>query len=73
MSLVVRFLGPGRYRAEIYRDAADTSWHDNPLPIDVRTTTVRSSTVLTLRLVAGGGTAIRLRPAQHQPSRDPNS
>ncbi|MFE9062618.1 glycoside hydrolase family 97 protein [Streptomyces violaceusniger] len=60
----LRFLGPGRYRAEIYRDAADTSWHDNPLPIDVRTTTVRSSTVLTLRLVAGGGTAIRLRPAR---------
>ncbi|WP_327391707.1 glycoside hydrolase family 97 protein [Streptomyces sp. NBC_01186] len=60
----LRFLGPGRHRAEIYRDAADTDWHDNPLPIDVRTEVVRSSTVLTLRLVGGGGTAIRFRPAR---------
>ncbi|WP_158575919.1 glycoside hydrolase family 97 protein [Streptomyces corynorhini] len=60
----LRFLGRGRYSAEIYSDAAETSWHDNPLPIDVRTRTVRSSTVLTLPLVAGGGTAIRFRPAR---------
>ncbi|MFB9904352.1 glycoside hydrolase family 97 protein [Allokutzneria oryzae] len=60
----LRFLGPGRHSAEIYSDAAGTSWRDNPLPIDVRTTTVRSSTVLTLRLVAGGGTAIRFRPTR---------
>ncbi|MEV0778125.1 glycoside hydrolase family 97 protein [Streptomyces sp. NPDC050428] len=61
----LRFLGRGPYTAEIYSDAADTSWHDNPLPIDVRTRTVRASTVLELRLVAGGGTAIRFRPAPH--------
>ncbi|GAB2927096.1 hypothetical protein GCM10022245_68840 [Streptomyces mayteni] len=60
----LRFLGPGRHLAEIFRDAADTSWHDNPLPIEVETRTVRSSTVLTLRLVAGGGTAIRFRPGR---------
>ncbi|MDT0444028.1 glycoside hydrolase family 97 protein [Streptomyces johnsoniae] len=60
----LRFLGPGRHSAEIYRDAVDTSWHDNPLPIDVHTRTVRSATVLTLRLVAGGGTAIRFRPTR---------
>ncbi|SDM56136.1 glycoside hydrolase family 97 protein [Allokutzneria albata] len=58
----LRFLGSGRYTAEIYRDAAETSWHHNPLPIEVETRTVRSSTVLSLRLVAGGGTAIRFRP-----------
>lgn len=55
----LRFLGPGQYNAEIYSDAADTSWHENPLPIDVRTEAVRSSTTLTLPLIAGGGTAIR--------------
>ncbi|NGN67751.1 glycoside hydrolase family 97 protein [Streptomyces sp. A7024] len=59
----LHFLGPGRFLAEIYRDAADTDWHDNPLPIDVETRTVRSSTALTLRLPAAGGTAIRFRPA----------
>jgi len=64
LRLPLRFLGRGRYRAEIYSDAADTSWHDNPLPIDVRTETVRASTVLKLKLVAGGGTAIRFRPAR---------
>ncbi|WHX24381.1 glycoside hydrolase family 97 C-terminal domain-containing protein [Streptomyces malaysiensis subsp. malaysiensis] len=61
LRLPLRFLGRGRYTAEIYSDAADTSWHDNPLPIDVRTETVRASTVLKLTLVAGGGTAIRFR------------
>ncbi|MGW7692676.1 glycoside hydrolase family 97 C-terminal domain-containing protein [Streptomyces asiaticus] len=56
-------MGRGRYRAEIHSDAADTSRHDNPLPIDVRTETVRASTVLKLKLIAGGGTAIRFRRA----------
>lgn len=60
----LRFLGPGRHRAEIYRDADSTDWHDDPLPVDVQTRTVRSSTVLELRLVAGGGTAIRFGPAR---------
>ncbi|AOS62196.1 glycoside hydrolase family 97 protein [Actinoalloteichus hymeniacidonis] len=58
----LRFLGRGRHHAEIYRDGPDTTWKGNPLPIEVHTETVRSSTVLTLRLVAGGGTAIRFRP-----------
>ncbi|MFJ7240800.1 glycoside hydrolase family 97 protein [Streptomyces olivaceus] len=65
LRIPLRFLGRGRYRAEIYSDAADTSWHDNPLPIDVRTETVRASTVLRLRLVAGGGAAIRFRRSRH--------
>lgn len=61
----LRFLGPGRHEAEIYSDAKDTDWHDNPLPIDIRTRTVRSSTVLSLPLVGGGGTAIRFRRTRH--------
>ncbi|WP_179120134.1 glycoside hydrolase family 97 protein [Streptomyces tsukubensis] len=64
LRIPLRFLGPGSHEAEIYRDADDTDWHDNPLPIDILTRTVRSSTVLTLRLVAGGGTAIRFRPGR---------
>ncbi|WP_170970547.1 glycoside hydrolase family 97 protein [Streptomyces zhaozhouensis] len=58
----LRFLARGRYVAEIYQDAAETTWRENPLPIDIRTETVRASTTLRLRLVAGGGTAIRFRP-----------
>ncbi|MEU0471186.1 glycoside hydrolase family 97 C-terminal domain-containing protein [Streptomyces olivaceus] len=61
----MRFLGRGRYRAEIYSDDADTRWHDNPLPIDVRTETVRAAAVRRRRLVAGGGAAIRLRRSRH--------
>ncbi|MEV7090794.1 glycoside hydrolase family 97 protein [Streptomyces sp. NPDC093085] len=60
----LRFLGPGRWTAEIYADAPETSWHDNPLPVTVESRTVRRTTTLTLRLTAAGGTAIRFTPAR---------
>lgn len=57
------FLAPGRYVAEIYADAPETSWRDNPLPVETRTVLVRPSTVLAVSMVAGGGQALRIRPA----------
>ncbi|WP_086824138.1 glycoside hydrolase family 97 protein [Allokutzneria sp. NRRL B-24872] len=57
------FLGPGPHLAEIFRDAPGTSWHHDPLPVDVRTEAVDASSTLALRLVAGGGAAIRLTPS----------
>jgi alpha-glucosidase len=56
------FLEPGRrYVAEIYADAEDSHWRDNPLPIDIRQRNVDSRTRLTIRMAPGGGQAIRLR------------
>ncbi|MFO7314034.1 glycoside hydrolase family 97 protein [Rhodothermus marinus] len=59
------FLEPGRkYVAEIYRDAPDADWRTNPLAIEITRQIVDASTVLTLRLAPGGGTAIRFHPVE---------
>ncbi len=59
------FLEPGRkYVAEIYRDAPDADWRTNPLAIEITRQIVDASTVLTLRLAPGGGTAIRFHPLE---------
>jgi alpha-glucosidase len=58
------FLDAGRgYVAEVYRDADDAHWQTNPLAVTVETGLVDGSTVLPFRLAAGGGQAVRLRPA----------
>lgn len=51
------------YVAEIYSDSADTTWRGNPLPMDVDRVLVTSGTDVTAALVAGGGQAMRIRPA----------
>jgi alpha-glucosidase len=56
------FLGSGTYRAEIYEDAADAS--QNPKHVVIRQQSVRGGDTLTLRLVAGGGCAIRFVPSR---------
>jgi alpha-glucosidase len=56
------FLGTGMYTAEIYEDAPDAT--QNPKHVTIRRQTVRSSDELTLRLVSGGGCAIRFLPAR---------
>jgi alpha-glucosidase len=56
------FLGNGKYTAEMYEDAADAA--DNPKHVAIRRQTVRKSNTLTLRLVRGGGCAIRFVSAQ---------
>ncbi len=58
------FLDPGRkYVAEIYRDGLNADWVDHPYDIIIEQQLVDSTTVLPLRLAAGGGQAIRFRPA----------
>jgi hypothetical protein len=59
------FLKPGqRYTATIYADAATADWQKNPMAYQIRQVQVDSKTVLTLRLAAGGGTAISLKPVK---------
>jgi len=63
LSVPLSFLDPGReYLAEIYRDGDDAHWRTNPFAFVRETRTVTSSDVLSLRLAAGGGQAIRLVP-----------
>ncbi|MFG1911461.1 glycoside hydrolase family 97 catalytic domain-containing protein [Kribbella sp. NPDC048928] len=57
------FLAHGTFVAEIYADAQDTTWKGNPLPIEIKSVLVRSSTKLSVSLVGGGGQAVKLRPA----------
>ena len=58
------FLDAGRsYVADVYRDADDADWQSNPLAVTVETGLVDAATVLPVRLAAGGGQAVRLRPA----------
>lgn len=58
------FLDAGRtYIAEIYRDGDDADWENNPYSLVYEERLVDSSTVMELRLAAGGGQAIRFRPA----------
>jgi alpha-glucosidase len=57
------FLEPGvQYCADVYRDAADTTYQTNPLAYAIDHLTVTSESTLELRLAAGGGQAIRLHP-----------
>ncbi len=61
------FLDAGiTYRATIYRDGADAHWRDAPYDYVIDTRDVDSKTTLGLRLAAGGGAAIRLRPTTRQ-------
>ena len=52
------------YVAEIYADAEDAHWIDNPLAYTISEREVDAGTTLTVRLAPGGGQAIRLRPRE---------
>jgi hypothetical protein len=59
----LHFLDKGKkYRATIYADAADADWKNNPEAYRINETVVDATTVLTLQLAAGGGTAISIKP-----------
>ncbi|MEP7108766.1 MAG: glycoside hydrolase family 97 protein [Ferruginibacter sp.] len=58
MQLPLNFLPPGKYTAEIYSDADDTAEDPNHLSADVQT--LSNADIITIRLAAGGGHAIRL-------------
>ena len=54
------FLDPARrYRAEIYRDGPNAHWRENGFDLLIEQRNVSSRDRLSLRLAAGGGTAIR--------------
>jgi len=56
--------GGRRYVAEIYADGPSTHWRDNPEQIVISSRPVTSASRLRVALAAGGGQAIRIRPAR---------
>lgn len=59
------FLPRGRaYVAEVYADGPGANWRDNPLPVSISRQPVTAATRLRIRMAAGGGQAIRIRPAR---------
>ena len=65
MELKLDFLSAGkRYVAEIYADGPKAHFLDNPTPVTISSQPVTAATRLTLRLAAGGGQALRIRPAK---------
>ncbi len=63
--VALSFLPPGRsYVAEIYADGPDAHWLHSPLPVAISSRAVDSRSRLTVNLAAGGGQAIRIRPAR---------
>jgi alpha-glucosidase len=64
LSIDLDFLDAGiTYVADIYADGADAHWESNPYAMEISTREVSSEDTLELRLAAGGGAAIRFRPA----------
>jgi alpha-glucosidase len=64
LQVPLRFLDQGRkYVATIYADGEDADWQSNPHDYTITEKTVDRDSVLGLNLAAGGGVAIRLRPA----------
>ncbi len=64
LELPLGFLEPARkYVAEVYRDGKMADWISNPYDIEIKKVLVDIETILSLRLAAGGGQAIRLTPA----------
>ncbi|MGY4517445.1 glycoside hydrolase family 97 protein [Lysobacter sp. HA18] len=62
LTLPLDFLDAGRtYEAQIYRDGDGADWKTNPFAFVVETKRVKRGDVLTLKLAAGGGEAIRLK------------
>ena len=60
LSLPLDFLGDGRFEAIIYEDGPDADYRTNPYPMTIRRLEVDRSSVLTLHLAPGGGTAISI-------------
>lgn len=64
LETTLHFLNPGKkYVAEIYRDGYEADWLTNPYDFVFEEKIVQNDTILPLRLAAGGGQAIRFRPA----------
>ena len=59
LEIPLDFLGNGLWTAQIYSDAADASWEDNPTAVAYSEAEVSSKTVLRIQLATSGGCAIR--------------
>ena len=65
MEINFDFLSDGvTYTADIYEDAEDAHWDDNPTAINIRSIEVTKETKLPMHLAAGGGFAISLKPKE---------
>jgi alpha-glucosidase len=62
LDVPLSFLGAGKYKAEIYEDAADAD--KNPKNVRVHEETVDRSTNLKIKMVTAGGFAVRLVPVK---------
>jgi len=60
----LKFLeGSRTYAATIYADAPDAHWEKNPMAYRIDRFLVNATSVLKLRLAAGGGAAVSIKPA----------
>lgn len=55
------FLEKGNYEAQIYRDGDDAHWEKNPMSYKIEKLKVNKNSELTIKLVEGGGCAIRFK------------
>lgn len=62
LEVPLTFLGAGRYTAEIYADAPDAAQY--PKSVRVYTESADSSKKLTIKMIPGGGYAVRFVPAK---------
>ncbi|MCG8370309.1 MAG: glycoside hydrolase family 97 protein, partial [Proteobacteria bacterium] len=63
LSVPLDFLdGDTAYLATIYRDGDDADWKSNPYDYVIETRAVRRGQAIDVRLAAGGGLAVRIRP-----------
>ncbi len=63
LSVPLTFLDGGRrYEATIYRDGEEADWAANPYDYVIESREVGRDQSIELKLAAGGGTAIRVRP-----------
>ena len=66
-NVALDFLAPNRnYAATVYGDGADAHWQTNPQSYKIEKITVNSRSRLNLKLAAGGGAAISLKPITDQ-------
>jgi alpha-glucosidase len=63
LEIPLDFLGSGAYVAETYTDAADADFDEAPNRVAMHSVLVTSSDTLVATMEAGGGQAVRLRPA----------
>jgi len=63
LTIPLVFLDAGKtYTVQVYRDADDASWEDNPTAYTIEEFTLGSTDHLSIKMASGGGFAARLVP-----------